>query len=211
LAALLMGNFTNIKMIKNFKFFKLITFFAICLMGAGVSYWIVRAVGLEFVVDTFDTDNPGSDPEYYIASKENLVVSGGQVMLDEAQDLMCTTCTCDGTGYETVTCFGDTIYVDCNADMCWSPTAASKYNYNGAKNYCNNLVYAGKSDWFLTSRGVLIALCSSDSCSGTCFGGDGFSSQYWCSSSSGIDVRFSDCSWYFAAKSALYYVRCAHN
>lgn len=35
----------------------------------------------EFVTDYFDTNNPNSNPEYYIDSKTNLTVSGGQVKL----------------------------------------------------------------------------------------------------------------------------------
>ena len=38
------------------------------------------------VTDTFDANNPGGDPEYYIASKENITVSGGQVYLATCGD-----------------------------------------------------------------------------------------------------------------------------
>jgi hypothetical protein len=96
-------------------------FFVLLFLGAGIL--LVWAGGQEFTADTFDTGNPGGDPEYYIASKENLVVSEGQVKLGEdcsvyecgesdgqggcqaraAGDYDLPACkTCDGTSLEAV-------------------------------------------------------------------------------------------------------------
>lgn len=55
----------------------------VLVIGTGIFYLIVRAAGQNFVVDTFYTNNPESNPEYYIASKTNLVVTGGQVKLNQ--------------------------------------------------------------------------------------------------------------------------------
>jgi len=56
------------------------------------------------VTDYFDTTNPNNNPEYYIASKENLVISGGQVKLSEVP-WACgdpITDSRDGKTYDTV-------------------------------------------------------------------------------------------------------------
>ncbi len=124
----------------------------------------------------------------------------------------CDACSCDGTSYDTLTCDGDTVYVDCNSDKCWSPTAGSTYNRGNAIDYCDNLNHSGKTDWYLPSQPVLENLCESSSCSGTCFGGDGSDGYYW-SSTPYYAIRFSDCfDWsdnfydYYS-----YYVRCYHS
>jgi uncharacterized protein (TIGR02145 family) len=121
-------------------------------------------------------------------------------------------CSCGGTGYETLNCSnGDTVYVDCNADKCWSPTATER-NWDNAVSYCNNLNHGGKTDWSLPSRNVLQSLCHSGSCSGRCFGGEGASSYYWSSTGSGsytaYGVYFANCFTTNYDKYLDYYVRC---
>ncbi len=127
------------------------------------------------------------------------------------------TCTCDGTGYETLNCAnGDTIYVDCNADICWTSTAGSTYDRTGAIDYCSNLSYGGKTDWNLPLAQPLIDLCNSASCSNACFGGDGGANNYWSSSTGGFmgmqkyTVRFTDCVGPWTMVDELHYVRCEY-
>jgi len=121
------------------------------------------------------------------------------------------TCSCDGTGWEVKNRSGVVVYVDCNADKCWTPTVAA-HNWSSAMNYCSNLNYGGFSDWRLPDLTTLGNLCSSDSCSGTCFGGDGFAGAYWSSteysSSAAYLVFFSDCDVSYSSKAAPFHVRC---
>jgi len=140
---------------------------------------------------------------------------------------LCETCSCSGSSYETISCSGDTVYVDCNADKCWSPTAGSTYVWGPytnnsscvgdgsgypACNYCDALDWGGKTDWTLPNYTTLLSLCNTASCSGTCFGGDG-SNYYW--SSTEIDlakawaVLFTGCGSGVEEKpSKNHYVRC---
>ncbi|MBN2251804.1 MAG: hypothetical protein JW724_07005, partial [Candidatus Altiarchaeota archaeon] len=109
---------------------------------------------------------------------------------DEA-DSGCDPCSCGGTGYENKTLSGDVVYVDCNADKCWTPTAGSTKTWGPnneegddscigkgdsypACDYCDDLDYGGFTDWTCPTKTVLQNLCDSGSCDGTCFGGDGF-------------------------------------
>ncbi len=67
------------------------------------------------VTDNFDTSNPNSNPEYYIDSKTNLVVSGGQVMLEQEPVV------CDSGGVAQTTGWG-----------------ANLYNCSGSNKRCHN-------------------------------------------------------------------------
>jgi len=124
----------------------------------------------------------------------------------------CFDCSCDGTGYEVHNVSGDIVYVDCNYDKCWSPTAGSTYKWDDAKNYCNNLNHGGFDDWTLPDKDTLHNLCASNSCSGTCFGGEGSTGYYWSSteydSPTAYVVRFSDCYVRDYLKGYSHYVRC---
>ena len=141
----------------------------------------------------------------------------------------CFDCSCDGTGYETHNVGGDTVYVDCNADKCWTPTASSTYTWGGygtdeptdsctgianrpACNYCDNLDYGGFTDWTLPTLTVLADLCNSTSCPSTCFNGDGYSGYYWSSTEydgyTAYFVRFDNCDQSIDFKDYSYYVRC---
>ncbi len=141
-------------------------------------------------------------------------------------------CECDGIGYKNRTLNGDTVYVDCSADKCWTPTAGSTYQWgtgtngedctpsscigNGsvcpACNYCDNLDYGGFSNWVLPDKTTLQNLCNSGSCSGTCFGGDGSAGFYWSSTEldSGYtyEVYFTNCNLLRLDKDASRFVRC---
>lgn len=129
----------------------------------------------------------------------------------------CTCPTSEGD-YATWNCSGDTVYVDCHSDACWSSTASSQYGVGAADNYCNNLVHGGFIDWILPNRNALGDLCNSGSCDGTgiCFGSDGYSDQYASSSiySSGdcyrVDFGFliQHCGFYGSGLFGNYYVRC---
>ena len=96
----------------------------ICLFLTGFLYLIARAVGQELITDTFSTDNPNSNPEYYVSSKTNLVVSGGQVMLEE----------------EPLPCGGTRI-----AGYCWYSGADSQ----SCDTVCSTRggVFGGNCDW----------------------------------------------------------------
>jgi len=126
-------------------------------------------------------------------------------------------CSCSGTGYETYLVEGDKVFVDCNADKCWTPTASSIYTWGitgtnpscvgdgtnyPACNYCDTLDYSGMTDWTLPDQTTLGNLCNSGSCSSMCFGGDGNTApyefyDYWSSNeyNSGYSwyVRFDSC------------------
>lgn len=137
-------------------------------------------------------------------------------------------CTCDGTGYETHTVEGDTVYIDCNADNCWAPsTYPTKYAWSAnssnasscvgqgsdfeACHHCDTSTHAGFDDWYLPSKTTLENLCNSGSCSGSCFGGDGFNLFYWSSTESGSNARivwFDGCSVFSYNKTYESYVRC---
>ncbi|MFZ2455970.1 MAG: hypothetical protein WAX07_05800 [Candidatus Altiarchaeia archaeon] len=114
-------------------------------------------------------------------------------------DAGCEDCTCSGTGYESKTLGGVTVYVDCNKDKCWTPTITKTWGPTGgakascigagssypACNYCDNLVYGGFTDWILPNKTDLKALCATTTVCpdppNTCFGGDGVSGYYWSS------------------------------
>ena len=144
-------------------------------------------------------------------------------------------CSCDGTGYETYIVNGDIIYVDCNADKCWTSTAGSvyawstgeedSYNCQGSScigggsdcpacDYCDTLVYGGFTDYVLPDKSTLFNLCMSFG-SG-CFDGEGcFGLGCWYWSSTGRDnitswgeIFRSDCTHLIDAKSHALRVRC---
>ncbi len=149
----------------------------------------------------------------------------------DANDAGCEDCACAGTGYESKTIQGQTLYVDCANDKCWTPTAPTQKTWGPmgpsvtsctnlgptypACDYCDSLNYAGSTDWKLPSKTDLTNLCLSGNCpGGPCFGGDGFSNTYFASSSNGgVDSadyqQFSHCNVISGAhKVASLYVRC---
>ena len=73
---------------------------------------------------------------------------------------------------------------DCNSGLMWTYDATLGYFWSGAMNYCNNLIYAGLSDWSLPSSGTLYSL----------YGQTNYFRasriQYWSSSTSGTDNAF---------------------
>ncbi len=105
-----------------------------------------------------------------VCDSNNWVLASGEVP-----------CNCPGTGYKTYNIVnGDTVYVDCNANKCWTPTQGS-YNWPDAKSRCSGLTYGRFTDWVLPDKTTLQNLCNSGSCSGSCFGGDGSTYYYWSS------------------------------
>jgi hypothetical protein len=167
-------------------------------------------------------------------SPENYIDTDGEVVLMaktkyvEPDPCDPMDCTCDGTGYETLNCAnGDTVYVDCNADKCWSPTSASQYPWSldelnasscvgqgsdfEACHYCDTLDHGGKTDWYLPDKTILENLCNSGSCSGTCFGGDG-ENESWSSteydSENAYFVIFNGCEPKAEVKGKDVHVRC---
>ena len=88
--------------------------------------------------------------------------------------------------------------MDCENNKCWTSTADLQYTWgiNGinqdgcigdgssypACHYCDVLDYGNFLDWVLPDITALAGLCGSDSCSGPCFGGEGYSNLYWSSS-----------------------------
>ena len=124
-------------------------------------------------------------------------------------------CSCDGTGYCVKNMDGDEVYVDCNADKCWTPTDYTGYVWGGygidnpscigdgsdypACNYCDELKYGGREDWVLPDKNTLVELRESESCDGegACFGWDGTHNYYWSStqydSNNSYAVFFGDC------------------
>jgi len=147
-------------------------------------------------------------------------------------DLSDNPCACEGTGYQTRNISGDIVYVDCNADKCWTPTALynnawgpnvnetddsciNKGDNYPACDYCDDLNYGGFNDWTLPVMNVLNALRCSNSCSGgKCFGGEGSSGYYWSSTEDSSSKYFA---WLVGgtcndtivnSKGAYYYYRC---
>ncbi len=124
---------------------------------------------------------------------------------------MCDTCACDGTSYESITCSGDTVYVDCNADLCWTPQLATK-TWDTAVSYCNNSGYGGKSDWALSDKSTLQNLCNSGSCSKNCFGASGSNYFFWSSTeynaSNAYYVYFDNCTANYYSKGSYFSTRC---
>ncbi len=146
----------------------------------------------------------------------------------DLEDLDCSLdCVCDGTSYQEINREGDTVYVDCNTDKCWTPTQG-EYPWSAnlsdasscvgqgsdfeACHHCDTLTHGGFDDWYLPSKSTLRNLCNSGSCSDTCFGGDGFSANYRSSteydSTHAWNVGFYGCSTFTANKDFAYYVRC---
>ncbi len=109
-------------------------------------------------------------------------------------------CSCNATvqAYKRYDIAGDTIYIDCTNNKCWTSDAGIKV-WQTAGSYCDNLNYGGFTDWILPSRYTLRDLCSSSSCSGSiCFGSKIATYNYvWSSdeydSSTAWTVRFTDC------------------
>ena len=133
------------------------------------------------------------------------------------KDRDCGACVCEGTGYEIhyYDETNQTVYVDCNKDNCWTPTANSTYDWNSAIAYCDGLEWGGFNDWKLPYN-ELRPLCDSGSCSGTCFGGDGFVANYWTSgeytATSAYCVRFTNCYQLCTRpKTEFKYVRCVRS
>jgi len=143
-------------------------------------------------------------------------------------------CSCDETvqAYKKYDIAGDTIYIDCTNNKCWTSDAGIKVwgsIYDEipdnscidqgpsfpACDYCDNLDYGGFTDWTLPTRYTLRDLCESSSCSGTiCFGGristyNILWSDYEYSSSTAWTVRFTDCFLSTSSKNtAVCSVRC---
>ncbi len=165
-------------------------------------------------------DYAGLDRTVTISGSGSAPPESEDPMPPEPEDPMCTSCSCSGSSYETITCGDneDTVYVDCDADLCWTPTAGSGYIWDDAITYCDSTQnnYGGKTDWTLPDKTTLENLCNSDSCSVTCFGGDGSSLHYW--SSTEVDaliaynVIFTNCFVYdYLAKSSTFYARCVRS
>jgi hypothetical protein len=119
-------------------------------------------------------------------------------------------CYCDGVGYTSLSVQGQTVYVDCNRDLCWAPATSTTYEWGPtgvtqascvgdgdsypACDYCDDLAYAGLSDWTLPNYGVLGGLLvNTHICTPsqrTCFGSDGGSAAYWSSTGSGLNLAY---------------------
>ncbi|MCK4730199.1 MAG: DUF1566 domain-containing protein [Candidatus Aenigmarchaeota archaeon] len=122
------------------------------------------------------------------------------------------TCVCEGTSFEVYYTESGVVYVDCNADKCWTSTIGTN-TWSGAVSYCSGLNYGGSDDWTLPTSTVLQNLCNSNSCLGTCFGGDGLSTGYWSSTAisggSAYHVMFDNCFLGTVLKlNSANYVRC---
>ena len=132
---------------------------------------------------------------------------------------------------ESKTLQGQTVYVDCNGDLCWTPTYASNKTWGPSGNedgswctdlgptypacdYCDTLTWGGFTDWRLPLNSDLLALCSSASCPAPhkCFGGDGYSDRYWTRTEFGTTTAyftsFNTCINGNFAKTTSYRVRC---
>ncbi|MFZ2455972.1 MAG: hypothetical protein WAX07_05810 [Candidatus Altiarchaeia archaeon] len=156
----------------------------------------------------------------------------------DAADGGCEDCECTGTGYEIKTLRGVTVYVDCNADKCWTPTMEND-NYGHiiwgpqsvdmpscigagdsypACDYCDDLDYGGITDWILPSFTVLQALCNSGNCPHphTCFDGDGeYLGGYWSSTQYDLLHAYgivpSTCGPNVQPREHLFHVRCVRS
>jgi len=188
---------------------------------------------------SFNFSVTGSEAEYSCRLNlcyENYTLSvfntTGELLETEQCSPTCDfSCSCDASKqyYKIYNCSSDTIYVDCVFDECWTATAGVTYVWGGsgtdeptdscvgvadraACNYCDNLDYGGFTDWVLANKTQLSNLCSSASCSGTCFGGEGGTGYYWSSAeysaTSAWFVRFSDCGVIGGSKFNALSVRC---
>ena len=117
--------------------------------------------------------------------------------------------------------------VFCEGGLMWSQTASDGNTWYGSRTYCDNLTYAGFSDWYLPEKTVLAALygtdsnhlgCSSSSCtswdtyccSSNASGGNHY---YWSNSyrdaNTAYMVDFNGGSTSYAGQGLYYSVRCA--
>jgi len=185
------------------------------------------------VTDTFADETK-------IDSKENITVAGGQVKL-----ALAVFCSQESDKNTTSTVDGDVVYCD-NSLRLWTPTAdvdveLETYAWGGfgtdeetdscilidgrpACNYCDNLTYAGYSDWELPSCAsgaqnsdcILyqfgIDACGSWPCTPTAWDANAQSNYYWSStenvSSNAWGVYFYDGGVYLNVKYIGNYVRC---
>ena len=60
--------------------------------------------------------------------------------------------------YTSQTLNGDEVVSDSSTDLMWQKTAVSNKTWNEALKYCNDLEYAGKSDWRLPNKNELVTL-----------------------------------------------------
>ena len=134
-----------------------------CLFLTGFLYLIAWAVGQELITDSFDTNNPNNNPEYYISSKTNLVIGDGQVKLDE--DDPCG-------GIDSVSYGGDIYNTTVIGDQCWLGENLKITNGNtdqscpGLTRYC----YSDNSSSCETYGGLYTwndMMCGASSCNGT--------------------------------------------
>lgn len=157
------------------------------------------------VTDDFDNEN-------YIASRPNLVVSGGQVKLSEF--LPSDYCATHNGIY---TSGGDNVF--CADGYMWSTTLASGQNKSGASSACSNLTHAGYSDWYLPSRNPLVGVCGDILCNNCgswdpycCSSSASYREYYWTSqnysSSRSYCVKFTSCYSGSASNSFSLSVRC---
>ncbi len=126
---------------------------------------------------------------------------------------------------------GNTVYCD-GAGLLWTPTISGSYSWLDAISQCNNLIYAGRSDWILPNiyqlrNGFGVSACGWSYYAGVATpvaGGGGQSScnpvwdingmpsNYWSSSernsSSSWFVRFNNGSITSSGNSTNYHVRC---
>jgi hypothetical protein len=114
----------------------------------------------EFVTDYFDTNNPNSNPEYYIASKGNLVVYSGQVRLGKTNGTTCSSANECTSGYcvDGVCC-----NTACTGSTC---QRCDSYSNNGA-GACGYINTSVDPDNECTQGSTSSDGCMSNNCSGT--------------------------------------------
>ncbi len=103
------------------------------------------------ITDSFDVNNPGGNPEYYIASKSNITVSGGQVRLSICGNNG-TACTAAGE------CCSGYCYIDEDGDRYAPSSGTQKCKANsqlsGTDCYdANANAYPGQTTCYSTHRG----------------------------------------------------------
>lgn len=136
---------------------KIILFlFIFCLVGAGFLYFFEHQgyahPDPDSVTDYFDTTNPNNDPEYYIASKENLAVSGGQIHLES--------CLVDGEACSSDSaCCSGICGTDADGDNYFSETLGhtgtcqtTGYPYTDCYD-ANSNAKPGQTSYFTSHRG----------------------------------------------------------
>jgi len=117
--------------------------------------------------------------------------------------------------FETTTVNGDVVVTDTKTGLVWQKTYETGKNWQAALDYCENLTYAGYTDWRLPDKNELASLVNYEKYNPASDFPDMPSDWFW-SSSSGVSYTYIAWLVYFISggyvnygnKTDYYYVRC---